>query len=360
MTSSEYFTTVPTLSHEIDAFALEKFYDAIDIPILKPIVKKIIDNTKYVSFEEFKKQLELNVVEYYNEYKNFHKTGRPIFIYSTKGKDVPGGVLKSNIQYKSNDWCFNFVFNKMTELASEDGISVESIFKITDDNPRLKEDDIIIFTDDCVYSGIPLGSLINTYAVYKNRYKFYVLIPYASNNGIQRIEDRYNDARVDGKKEKRNLSSDIKGNSQNKKAKMGGNKGLFFSNFVKIPYIKDYLIQDEIEKIQGYYPLGYFQEDTYLVYFNHKLANYYEVPTLVYLGVVPNIKNANLFLSPKFKDFITNSEEIEIKPIISNCSHYKKNINPNSPTCPYPYPPYEEGSEQLSMKGGKRILKSYK
>jgi len=358
MTSSEYFTTVPTLSHEIDAFALEKFYDAIDIPILKPIVKKIIDNTKYVSFEEFKKQLELNVVEYYNEYKNFHiKNNRPIFIYSDAGGDVPQSDFKNKNLYKSNNWCFNFVFNKMKELASNDGISVQSIFKITDDNKRLNDDDIIIFTDDCVYSGLPLGSLINTYAVYKNRYKFYVLIPYASDNGIQRIEDRYNDAREDGEKEKRSLSYIDK--VQNKRAKKsGGNKGLFFSNFVKIPYIKDYLNQDEIEKIQFYYPLGYFQEDTYLVYFNHKLANYYEVPTLVYLGVVPNKKNLDIFHSPKFKGFITNSEEIEIKPIISNCSHYIKNINPNSPECPYP--PYKKGSEQLSMKGGKRILKSYK
>jgi hypothetical protein len=347
MASREYFTTVPTLSHEIDTFALEKFYDAINIPTLKPIVKKIIDNTKYVSFEEFKQQLELNVVEYYNEYKNFHKTGRPIFIYSTKGKDVPGGVLKSNIQYKSNDWCFNFVFNKMTELAKKDKISVESIFDITNNNTRLMDDDIIIFTDDCVYSGQPIGSLINTYAVYKHKYKFYVLVPYASENGIENIIDNYNRA------EPRQKTGGVK-------RSRSAEKRLFFSNYIEIPHISNHLSEDEIESMHTIYAKEFFNKDTYLVYFNHKLAGNFAVPTLVYLGVVPNQKNHDILNSDEFEGFTTQSDKLEIIPIIKNCSHYKDKISIKSPTCPYPYPPYEEGFTQLSMKGGKRILKSYK
>ena len=349
MTSREYFTTVPTLSHEIDAFALEKFYDAIDIDDIQPIVKKIIDNTKYVSFEEFKKQLELNVVEYYNEYKQIHIVKRrPIFIYSDAGEDVPQSILKEKSPYKSNNWCFNFVKNKMTELASNDGISVQSIFKITDDNERLKEDDIIIFTDDCVYSGQPLGSLINTYAVYKNRYKFYVLIPYASNEGIEYIKDSYNRAEPRQKR----------GGVKRSRPIYIDNERLLFSNYIEIPRIDTYLSKSEIEEIQRCYTNEYFQEDTYLIYFNHKLAGFSAVPTLVYLGVVPNKKNFKILHSEEFEGFTTQSDKLEIIPIIYNCCNYRKNISIDSPTCPYP--PYKKGSEQLSMKGGKRILKSYK
>lgn len=344
MASREYFTAVPEKSHVIDTNALTEFYKEIDIDDIKPIVKKIIDNTMYVSFEEFNKQLELNVVEYYNKYKKFHiENKRPIFIYSELGPDVPQGNFKTKNAYKSNNWCFNFVFNKMTELAINDGICVQSIFKITDDNKRLNDDDIIIFTDDCVYSGQPLGSLINTFAVYKDRYKFYMLIPYASEKGIENIIDNYERAKP------RQKTGGVK------RSRLTDER-LLFSNYIEIPHISKKLSPDEIEKMCIFYTYKYFKDDTYLIYFNHKLAGFSAVPTVIYLGIVPNKKNLKIIHSTDFKGFTADSSNLDIIPIISNCS--KKNISIDSPKCPYP--PYKQGSEQLSMKGGKRMLKSYK
>jgi hypothetical protein len=78
----------------------------------------------------------------------------------------------------------------------------------------------------------------------------------------------------------------------------------------------------------------------FLVYFNHKLADYASTITLFYMGVVPNSHNKRILHERTKKGNINGNLPLQIIPIINNCNYTRKNINVNYPICPHP--PYKK------------------
>jgi len=83
----------------------------------------------------------------------------------------------------------------------------------------------------------------------------------------------------------------------------------------------------------------FFSINSYMIYFDHKLADPVSIPTLFYLGIVPNKRNKKIL--SRTTNVLTVSDKLQIVPIINNCESYTTIIDPYSPKCPYP--PYKEG-----------------
>jgi len=78
----------------------------------------------------------------------------------------------------------------------------------------------------------------------------------------------------------------------------------------------------------------------FLVYFNHKLADYASTITLFYMGVVPNSYNKRILHERTKKGNRNGNLPLQIIPLIKNCNYNRKNINVNYPMCPHP--PYKK------------------
>ena len=106
--------------------------------------------------------------------------------------------------------------------------------------PKLKQNDIIVFVDDCIYLGAQISTTFEELKKFHEIYKFYLLVPYISLAGKTIILEAFNTDTTD---------------------KIGTNK--------------------ESKLLESYYNEGEEHEPfinaktTYLVYFDHKLADIY-------------------------------------------------------------------------------------
>ncbi len=345
--------------------AIEKFLEKInesDKQISK-ICKKILDNTLYISFSKFVETLNAVINDYIDKYLDFHKTGRPIFIYNFEKND------QGNIN-KSNYWIYKYVLEYLKTNSLTKDIEIISIYGTYGKTPeqlnfefKIEKDDIIILIDDCIYSGAQMGRIIKNFDNIKKHFKFYMLIPFGSLTAKNYIDYEFN----------KNLAPIT---IDSKRVKVSSVNLIFSDKMISFKKFTDVITDpDHIDLLNNYYPSNILNiNDSYLIYFDHKLADIYSVPTIIYLGVIPNEKNRNcLFTKVRYIDDFQKLEEndLDIIPIINNCSTYVKDINLMSPKCPFP--PYKEGFnsfidnlKKLKISGGnnyltkKRLLKSSK
>jgi len=151
-----------------------KFLKATD-KRLRPIVKKILKNTKYVNYNEFIKNLYNSVKSLAYMLKKLKK--KEIYVYKTK-----------KFTTKSNGWIYNYMEKILKSLKINIKIKlIDNTYK------KISDNDIIIFTDDCVYSGMQMRNNINNFLKYnKNKIKkyLYILAPYVSSSGIKVLTNK--------------------------------------------------------------------------------------------------------------------------------------------------------------------------
>jgi hypothetical protein len=390
------------LSHGFDKNAIKKFIDSADDSV-KEICKKIIDATLYVSFEKTLLELNKRINEYYQRFGEFHlKNERPVFIFNPD---------TDYYRKKSNYWFSNYIFKKMNKLF-ENKVKIIGLSTIYDvfNHPELIKDDIIIIPDDCIYSGNQLSTNIGTFASIGNIQRFYVLITYASTRGvsvvkkefvekygmelsypiIQPYQTSHKKVSQSTKPKKSNSYSNIistipiniiennKFGGTNIKNTISLNKEylklplifddsiknikndnydhrLIFSTYITIPSLMNTITINEFIKLSSYYNISRLKNkniryNTYLIYFDHKLADTISVPTIFYLGVVPNEHNRQIINSDDFEGFANEDNNLTIIPFIAKCSYYTKNLNLGSPGCPKP--PYKQDFEETVRKMG--------
>ena len=405
------------LSHGFDNNAIKKFIQAADESV-RTICKKIIDNTLYVSFEKTLIELNKRIEEYYKKYSRFHiENKRPVFIFNE---------TQRYYIHKSNYWFSQYIIFKFNELFKDTGIEIISLSSdnIKNKNPILTQDDIIIFSDDCVYSGQQFSTTIYGFSTVGMLYRFYILVLYGSHQGIDRIKIEYSrgynasisntdsisymmesQSKIQKLTEQRknmnktsnfyespptklknkyiniiSITKNIIDNtdklgSKNKNiidkynkerfsinTKTSDNKRyipfvdstykdrLIFSKYNPIPALSDTITTDEYNILSPFYnPPGFntFNYQTYLIYFDHKLADTVSVPTLFYLGVVPNQRNKIIIQSPNFRGFKI-EKNLEVIPFIEKCKYYTKNLDLASPGCPKP--PYKDDFTEIIQK----------
>jgi hypothetical protein len=291
------------LNHEFNKKNVKKFLEECDYKT-KPLAKKIIDNTMHVSFEKMIKYLNMNVKDMINSIKK----ERPIFIY-----------INLNEKQKSNYWIYLYLKDYIKFKYPNRKVIILSN-KILDD-PRLKDDDTIVFIDDCIYTGLQMSNNIRMLNNINNhKLNIFILASFISIYGQEFL-------------------SSIK-----------DYKIIFNSHLVFIPTINDFLTDNELEILSSYYTntiydhiFEYFPYK-HLIYFDHKLADNVSTIPLFYSGIVPNTYNKELFNN---NDIIDIPDDLEIIPLFKNCENVR-NTNEITPECPST--PYKILSNEQFMK----------
>jgi len=281
------------LNHEFNKSNVEKFLDACDVET-RPIAKKIIDNTKHVTFKEMIKLLNLNL----KELIDLSRKDRPLFIYINKSQGLES----------SNYWIYLYLKDFLNFYNPNQEIIV--ITNKIIDNSKLKNDDIIVMLDNMN----DIEKLIN-----KNNLKLhiFILVSFISKKDKYLI-NKYND------------------NDKNLKI-------ILNSHYSYIPNINDYLNTTELQLLISYYSyysslnshydMNYeYFTGKYLIYYDHKLGDTNTTIPLFYSGIVPNSYNKKLF-----NENLDIPENLEIIPLLRNCENVRNTsrYNPECPISPY-------------------------
>ena len=149
------------------------------------------------------------------------------------------------------------------------------------------------------------------------------------------------------------------------------NRLIFSKNIIIIPSMKSVINEDEFDLLASFYDEDNIYYNTHLVYFDHKLADAISIPTILYLGVVPNEKNKKIIFNDEDSSTsINNKKNLDIIPLIKNCKFYTTKLSLQSPGCPRP--PYKEDYQETLTKirefdaaiqeggyGKQKLLKKY-
>ena len=112
----------------------------------RPLIKKLLDVTQYISFDVFKDNL-FKQIERFNNYLQENNIKKYIFCLGV-GNDGGGAETDYNI-YKSNLWVFMLIYHLLDVKPYDIVISLKNAFRLYND----KQIDDYILMDDCTYSG---------------------------------------------------------------------------------------------------------------------------------------------------------------------------------------------------------------
>ena len=272
------------LRHNIEEKQKEKFMEMSDISV-RPAVKKILDNTVYITYEEFKFKF-IQAIRHHT---------RLLLQSSNKIKRFLV-VMDIDIDNKNtNEWLYDLFNNYIKVNYSEVYIIPVSSNLLR--SFELIEDEFIVFLGDCIYN----GDKIHNYLINLNRTninsKIYVClnIPFTSKQGLLNIKNAFN----------------------NNKWFIESCSGLVnYKDRTKIYPIQYYLSEDEYNAIQEFYPISYCNfYNRYNIYFDHKIENNKIFPSGFYQGVVPNKKNKDVLNDPNTNPIIP-GKTMDVVPII--------------------------------------------
>ena len=316
----------------------------------KEAVIKLLNSIIHISYETFIEQINKNL----NEVINYKLDNRPIFVYMNK-KDKD----------KSSFWMFLLI----EKILIKKYIEIKLIY----DFKEVKNDDIVLLVDDCIYSGSQISntiySLLNKLPVNK-RINLMLFIPYMSLNGKNRILEVFKEKQY---------------------------KNFIITNHIEILPLSEYLTEEEAKNIFNYYyQIKYDKElEKYLIYFDHKVADNISSHPYIFNGTVPNTKNKeiiqqiyefnkqyyddndnkltkleNQYNNTQNKDekekiekeleehtYLQNERyKIKIKleklldlfPLLTNCEHIEKTLDFEESVCPIP--PYKDDYPQFLDK----------
>ena len=114
-----------------------------------PLIRKLLEVTQHISFDEFKKNL-FNQIEYFNNYLEQHNIKKYIFCIGV-GNDNGSSDVNFNI-YKSNLWVFLLVYHLLKIKPFDIMLNLKEAIRIYYNESSLKIDNYLIM-DDCTYSG---------------------------------------------------------------------------------------------------------------------------------------------------------------------------------------------------------------
>jgi len=311
------------LSYNINKIRANEFINKCDISV-RPIVKKIIDNTTHISFETFYLYLLKNIRALLNEYLNLKK----IFFkfknqnsYSKKSNFWISSLVKDIIIYECEK-------RKRKEIEI---IYISSFF----DDERIEENDVILLIDDCIYSGmqikenfLDLGnkkfSDLKDLIINKSL-NIYIFVSFIHKNKIEEF----------------------------KKLNLNLKFCKYIHNFKKTNEI---LTNNEIKSLEIFY---HSFNDKYLIYFDHKLADEVSTIPLFYSGLVLNKKNKEI-INSIIKEILLSIYDkkmdlLDFYPFIENCEKIR-NVDIFEPLCPYP--PYKNENKYKELL--KTVLKNKK
>jgi hypothetical protein len=315
------------LSHPLNEVNKKKFI-AASAPDARNAIRKFIKVTKHISFETFINYINQNLQDVVEQLEE----DRPIFVYIDD--NLP------NHKMKSNYWLYLYINQLATQKYNK------TVHELTHLNKRvIKDNDIILLVDDCLYSGTQMAqTVLKIDNPKRKRLHFIVFVPFLSHAGCNNVEEAFY------------MNNEL--------------DGCTISLSKHVSYIKplaDYMNEDEYISIIKYYKdyqgktFRLFmdaEEDLskYPIYFDHKLADSLSTFPKIYGGLVPNEHNLKLvkdidLLSKELSqsEVKPNREEwnqrmtalknrFQIIPMITHCENINKY---DEYACPVP--PYKTG-----------------
>jgi len=168
---------------------------------------------------------------------------------------------------------------------------------------RLKDNDIILIPDDCIYSGEQLRLIVEEMTNNRNlKLNIHLFISFMTNKGLDKIKNEFsNNSNLDNCK-------------------------------LYLPYyiynidksINYYLSDKEIKILENYYSID--MNNRYLIYFDHKMPDYYSTVPLIYSGIVANSKNKELLFQIRKNKKIDLKKDLDYIQFINKTDEIR-NIN---------------------------------
>jgi hypothetical protein len=293
---------IPKKSYPLNQEKVKEYLENTDISI-RPIIKKLFDNTKHISYKSFKIVLYQN----FRELINFCKINKidTIILFLA---DI-GDYGDSKITRKSNFWVAQHFYQYL--IAKKVNINLEIITnpdKLYDTDPN----HLILILDDCSYTGSQLHDLIeDSFPIRNELFNLYIIIAYVTEPALNKI-----------------MTS----------KKIASNVNIILSRFNNIiNSFYEYLSSSQIKKAETIHELN---ENKYPIYFDHKLADNISTYTSIYLGKV-----------------INDSKDIII-PVMTNCEHIKEVSGDDLWYPPCPITPYKLSSSDYNKNRENVKIKS--
>jgi orotate phosphoribosyltransferase-like protein len=275
-------------THNIVEYKKELFiYNCADE--VKSIIEKVIKNTIHISFETFMTYLIKNFKKIITNKSNINKD---IYIYITE-----------DFIEKSNYW----IYQLLNYYKSKIGFKGNLIIISSLNDEKLKDNDIIFIVDDCIYSGEQLKLLIEEMNNNRNlKLNIYLFISFMTNKGLDKVKKEFS--------ENSNLD----------------NCKLLLVHYIYYidKSINNYLFDNEIKILEEYYSIDI--KNRYLIYFDHKMADYYSTIPLIYSGIVANSKNKELLFQIRKNKKIYLKKELDYIQFINKTDEIR-NINVMQP-----------------------------
>jgi hypothetical protein len=292
-------------------------------------VRKFIKSTTHISFETFIAYINHNLVDVIQQIQE----DRPIFVY----------INNSSPDYRERSYIWLSLY--INELAKEKYDKTVHILTHLDKR-NLKDDDIVLLVDDCIYSGMQMSSTITSINnPRQKRLHFILFVPFLSYDGCDNVIESFdmnpelNDCTI-------SLSDHV-----------------FY-----IAPLSHYMSEDEYMSILRYYHdyegkpfrLSTDAEDNlkkFPIYFDHKVADYVSSFPEIYGGLVPNehnlqnIKEIDALIKegrqnlgkPKTEEWKQHmtmlQNNFQIHPLITHCEHL---AIPEFKKSSCPVPPYKK------------------
>jgi hypothetical protein len=328
-------------SYSLDQNNVKVFLEKITNPMTKQAIQILLNNTTHVSYEQFANIIQSNISDVV---KMLPPDRKIMFAY--------GDTKIDEFYYKSNYWIFKMIKGYLQEY------DVKLYFTYDLSNNRIRDNDIVMLIDDCIYSGIQMAKYVSN--IKNNESKqlnILQFIPYMSKAGEKLVKDAFHKNAAFSKCTLKKLA-----------------------NYkVIVPY-SCYATDEEAESISSYYAhlTTKIVLEAYPIYFDHKVAKYMSSFPTVYSGIIPNLHNQGVILEitnlyeeldkydllrfakeqgeartdiPYSFDTINNAlneikqlikdneKELEIIPLLNNC---QKVIAPDLYDSSCPVPPYKK------------------
>ena len=318
------------LSHPLNKDNVKKFI-AASAPDARNAVDKFIKNTTYITYETFIGYINHNLAAVVKQLQE----DRPIFVYID--------YYNQNKYYKqkSNFWLYLYI----NQIAAEK--YNKKVYMITHLNKRtLKDDDIVLLVDDCIYSGTQMSDVIRILDNPRNKYLHLILfVPFLSHEGANRVIENF--------EMNENLYdctfsfSDIVFYISPLSRYMDANEYINIIKYYRNYEGKDFRLNTDAQEDICKYP----------IYFDHKVADYMSSFPEIYGGLVPNdhnlqnTKEIDVLINeskenlgnPRTKEWRSKMTKLrrnfQIYPLITHCEHLD---TPEFTESSCPVPPYKK------------------
>jgi len=247
---------IPT-QHPISKSLQEEFIQRCDVSV-QEAMQKLLDNTLYVSYESFHTRLKKMVMN----------------LCETTDQSTIHFYRSEKTAKKSNAWVLGIVVEIISNSYPTMQIKYvsDSDFEDSRNTGTLTNHNTVVFVDDCLYSGAQMAHCLLWLQNAKMlELVLYVLVPYATTSGLKFVQDSF-----------------LRNGAVNKLCSLHFG---WKSMYELTQSTSEILNWKERELIRDMYADFFQVNKKYLIYFDHKIADYVSSLPLVYSGLIANQHN---------------------------------------------------------------------